>query len=351
MNSDRIKTAEQGMADRVPIYGQIHEYAMASSGVSAREFYTNGKILVDTIMEVAEKHGLDDPHVDYDTYNIEAEALGMEVRFFKDRAPALVNEPLIKEKDDLNHLRYPNPGEDGRMPFVVRVLEEYQRLGISPKPHPSMSFTGPFTLAAMLRGAENFLMDTILDPGFAHDLLFFVTEEVLKPWVAVMKEVNKMDKPIFSAADALASPPNESIEGLKEFDLKYLLKLRESFRNEAVVQNWWGESSVKEPEELLELKQLASPRIIIGQDPDVERIGPKIYKDFAKEHNVPLALGIGAGFLMRATLEEIKERVKRYVEVGKQAGKFFLYLCNVGANTPTENLDIAVEAVREYGGY
>ena len=351
MNSNRIEAAEQGIPDRVPIYGQIHEYAMAASGVSAREFYTNGRTLVEATVEVTERHGLDDPHVDYDTYNIEAEALGMEVRFFEDKAPELVNEPLIKKKGDLKNLRPPDPGEDGRMPFVVKVLEEYQKLGIEPKLHPSFSFTGPFTLAAILRGVENFLMDTILDPGFAHDLLLFVTEEVLRPWINVMKEVNKMDSPIFGGADALASPPNENIEGLKEFDLNYLLKLRESFRNEAVVQNWWGESSLKEPEELLNLKLVASPKIIMGQDPDIEKRGPQMYKDFAKKHDVPLILGIGAAFLMRATPEEIRERVRRYVEVGKEGGKFLLYLSNVGANTPSENLDAIVEALDDYGYY
>lgn len=347
---DRVKTAEQSMADRVPIYGQIHEYAMACSGISAQEFYTNGRILVESIMETAQRHGLDDPHICYDTYNIEAEALGMEVRFFEDKTPELANRPLLKDKTDLNHLRPPNPGEAGRMPFVIEILEEYQRIGLHPKLHPSISFTAPFTLAARLRGVEDFLMDTIRDPAFAHDLLSFVTEEVLKPWLKVLKEVNRLDKPLIGGADALASPPNLSVAGLKEFALNYLLKLRESFEQEAIVQNWWGESHVA-PEELLKLKLIVSPRIIIGQDPDVERLGPEIYKRFAQKHDIPLVLGIGAGFLMTATPQEIRQRVRRYVEAGKKGGKFLLYLCNVGADTPLENLDAAVKAVREYGGY
>jgi len=337
------------MADRVPVYGQIHEYAMSLSGVSAEEFYTNGKILVETIVEVAEKHGLDDPHVNYDTYNIEAEAFGMKVRFFKDKSPELINEPLIKEKSDLKNLRPPCPGEDGRMPFVIKILEEYQKLGIRPKLHPSMSFTGPFTLAAMLRGVENFLMDTIQDPGFAHDLLSFITEEALKPWIKVMVGINRLEESIIGGADALASPPNMNIKGLKEFALDYLLRLRESFKYEAVIQNWWGEEFVKNPKELLELKLIASPGVILGQDPDLEKVGPEIYKDFAEEHDVPLVLGVGSGFLMRANPDEIRQRIKRYVTAGKRGGRFLLYLCNVGANTPQKNIKAAVEAVHEYG--
>lgn len=338
------------MADRVPIYGQIHEYAMACSGISAQEFYTNGRILVESIMEAAQRHGLDDPHICYDTYNIEAEALGMEVRFFEDKAPELKNRPLVKEKADLGRLRPPNPGEDGRMPFVIEVLEEYQKLSLRPKLHPSMSFTAPFTLAARLRGVENFLMDTIRDPAFAHDLLSFVTEEVLKPWLKVLKEVNRLEETLIGGADALASPPNLGIDALKEYALSYILRLRESFEQEAIVQNWWGESYVVS-EEFLKLKLIASPNIIIGQDPDVERLGPKIYKEFARKHDIPLVLGIGAGFLMAATPQEIRQRVSRYVEAGKKGGKFLLYLCSVSADTPLENLDIAIKAAWEYGGY
>ena len=213
MPANRIKAAESGVPDQVPIYGQIHECAMALSGYSAKEFYTNGKILVQAILETAEKIGLDDPHVGYDTYNIEAEALGMKVEFFDERVPELTNEPLIKEKSDLKKLKPPKPGQEGGMPFVLEVLEEFQRMtNKPPKLHPSMSYTAPFTLAAQLRGIENFLVDLIEDAGFAHELLSFVTEEVLIPWIKLMKSVNKWNEPIVGGADALASPPNTTDE-------------------------------------------------------------------------------------------------------------------------------------------
>ena len=349
MPANRIKLAETGVPDRVPIYGQIHEYAMALSGYSTKEFYTKGKVLVQVVLETAEKVGLDDPHICYDTYNIEAEALGMKVKFFDDGVPELSNEPLIRKKSDLKKLKPPEPGQGGRMPFVLEVLEEFQRVTNNPaKLHPSMSYTAPFTLAARLRGVENFLVDLIKDRSFAHELLSFVTEEVLIPWIKLMKSVNKWNEPIVGGADALASPPNTSIELMKEYVLPYILKLRDHCGNEAVVQNWWGESYV-ESEQLLKLKQVASPRIIMGQDPDVDRIGPEVYKDYAEKHGTPLILGIGADFLMTATPEEVRQRVRRYVNVGKRGGKFLLYLCNVGSKTPRPNVDAAVEATREYG--
>ena len=56
-------------------------------------------------------------------------------------------------------------------------------------------------------------------------------------------------------------------------------------------------------------------------------------------------------FLMTATPEEIRQKVRRYVRVGRRGGEFLLYLCNIGSKTPRSNLDAAVEATREYGTY
>ena len=124
---NRTHEAQLGMPDRVPVYGQIHEFAMARSGISAREFYTNGRLLVESIIETAREFDLDDPHIDYDTYTIEAEAMGMEVDYYDDQAPQLnPTEPLVREKSDLTNLKPPVFGESGRMPFVLDVARGFQ---------------------------------------------------------------------------------------------------------------------------------------------------------------------------------------------------------------------------------
>ncbi|HWU36882.1 MAG TPA: hypothetical protein VN203_04485, partial [Candidatus Acidoferrum sp.] len=60
-------------------------------------------------------------------------------------------------------------------------------------------------------------------------------------------------------------------------------------------------------------------------------------------HQVPLILGVGAGFLALATPGGVQARVREYVEVGGRGGQFALYLCNVGATTRAANLRMAVE--------
>jgi hypothetical protein len=117
------------------------------------------------------------------------------------------------------------------------------------------------------------------------------------------------------------------------------------------VPNWVGESHLKNPEEMFELKMQVCPNFLEGQDPDVAEIGPAVYKDYAVKKGVPLILGIGAGFLALSAPDEVRARVKHYIEAGAKNGRFGLYLCNVGATTPAENIKAAVGAVLDYGTY
>jgi hypothetical protein len=138
---------------------------------------------------------------------------------------------------------------------------------------------------------------------------------------------------------------------LKEWVVPYILRLREICGPAVHVPNWVGERYLKNPEEMLALKLQVSPGLLEGQDPDVEALGPALYKDYAQAHDLPLVLGVGAAFLTASTPEEVSQRVKHYVQVGGENSRFALYLCNLGATTPPENIKAAIEAVRTYGRY
>jgi hypothetical protein len=55
--------------------------------------------------------------------------------------------------------------------------------------------------------------------------------------------------------------------------------------------------------------------------------------------------------LARSPVKEVFERVKRYIEVGGKNGRFALYLCNIDATTPPENVKAAINALNLYGVY
>lgn len=344
----RLQRAVEGIPDRVPFTSQMHEFAMVWSGISGNKFYTNADVFVSGILKTAKDFDFDIPSLGYDAYNIEAEALGQELTFLEGQAPAANNTlPLISEKKDLLYLKPPVTGSAGRMPFVLDVYRIYrEQTGIS----PALQFCAPFSLAVLLRGYTNFMQDLYSDKDFAHNLLNFLTEEVIAPWINVQKE--EFPESISAqGADALCSLPMVNMEIIQSYSIPYIHRLRELCGVEISVTNWWGESCANNIDEFLELKLKVASGLIRVQDPDVAKVGPRVIKAFAVKHNLVLELGLGDVILCQGNKEKIVERIRNYIGQAAEGGRFILYFCSLNADTPPENVRTAVAAVKEYGEY
>ena len=344
----RLETALTGIPDRVPVFAQVHELAMKESGLNAGEFFLNPKVLVSSILSTVHKYNLDVPFLDYDIYNIEAEAIGQKIIYSRHHPPDIDRtDPLIKSWNDLKKIKKPDFTSDGRFPMVVEMNTLYRE---SIDQDPTLNFCAPFSMAANIRGMESLVMDIMTKPAFARELFDRLTDEVIIPWILYLREKFPNARSI-CGSDAMASLPIVNIPILQEWIIPYVLRLREICGPGVYVPNWVGESCLQIPEELLELKLRVCPDFLEGQDPDVAKIGPAVYKAYAQKNRVALVLGIGAGFLALSHPAQVAERVKQYIEIGGENGRVCLYLCNVGVTTPLENVRAAVAAVRKYGVY
>lgn len=345
---NRLQTSMSGIPDRIPIFVQMHEFAMKELGVNAKEFFTDPHLLVGGYLSVLEKFGIDVPTVDYDVYNIEAEAIGQTIIFSENDMPDVDRtDPLIKNRDDLKKIKKPDFDSDGRLATVVEINNLFcEWVGET----PTLNFCAPFSLAANIRGIEQLIMDILMKPEFASELFDRITEELLAPWILYLKEKFPGAKGI-CGNDATGSVPIVNTDILKDWIVPYVLRLREICGPEIYVPNWVGESHLKHPAEMFELKLQACPNFLEGQDPDVAELGPAVYKNYAEKKGIALVLGVGAGFLALSAPREISARVKHYMEVGGRNGRFGLYLCNIGATTPAENIEAAITAAHRYGIY
>jgi uroporphyrinogen-III decarboxylase len=343
-----VTDAAHGIPKRVPIYAQLCEMIPKEMGKRAREVFQDPELLNIGTFTVCEKYGIDVPTVSFDSYNIEAEAIGQKINFHDDIMPDIDRRyPLIQQESDIVKIVTPDFDKAGRCPFVVDVYTVFEKLtGVKASPE----FCAPFTLAANLRGIETLVMDMCLNPEFAHELMTRVTEELLIPWLEYLK--GKFPQaPALVGSDALASLPIVNIKFMNEFIAPYIERLREVCGSTVNVSNWTGESYAKNPEEVMDIRLRCNPGFVKGQDPDLEFLGPEFYKAYAEKHDVPLVLGVGAVFLRTSSPEEIFDRVKHYVEVGGKNGRLFFYLCNIEPGTPRENIKAAVDAVHKYGTY
>jgi uroporphyrinogen-III decarboxylase len=345
----RYRAAMKGIPDRVPVFAQMHEFVLDALKVQPKEFFTTPELMVKGSLDIMETYGIDVAVLDYDVYNIEAEALGQAIIYSNTGMPDVDRtKPLIREKSDLNKLHTPDFEKDGRFPLVLEMNRLFQEMtGI---PEGSPGFCAPFSLAANIRGMEQLLMDMHTDPEFARELFECVTDQILIPWIWQLKKVCPKAQGI-CGSDAWASIPIVNLDILRQWILPYIKRLQEQCGPEIYVPNWVGESCLKNPVDLLDLKLQACPGFVEGQDPDVEMLGPSFYKTYANKRDVPLVLGLGAAFLAQSHPGDVRDRVRQYIEIGGEGGRLALYLCNLGATTPPENIRAVVQAVRDYGVY
>ncbi len=342
----RLDAAHRNGADVVPFIAQMHEFAMREKKISGRVFYTKAKTLVRGIAEVSQDFGFDVPSLIWDGYNVEAEALGAKLVLFDDMAPAIDNaDPLVKSEKDLAKLKAPDPYRSGRMPMIMEAIGEYQALiGRTPLP----AYCAPFTLASHVMTFENLIYQIQDNPKFVHKVMTFLVDEVIVPYMNVcFKEFP--DAPVADGSDAVASLPFITQSMLEEFSLQYIERVQKQCVKPALCDNWWGDSSTDEKERFWELKLRATPPYLKIQDPDLWKVGVEGPLEFAKRKDKPVVFGIDNNLFQSGPEEAIRRRVHEYIEAIEGYGnRGCVYFCSLSAVTPRENVEIAIDAVRQF---
>jgi uroporphyrinogen-III decarboxylase len=333
---------------RVPVYAQHHEFTVKRFGLSPRDFYRDPQLMVETQLATTAEFGFDLPSVDWDYYNLEAEAIGQEIAFPDNGTPDIDRtRPLIASEADLDRIATPDFEAAGRFRSIVHLIELVaEKTGLP----PSLMVTAPFSLAANIRGIEALLLDMHWSPGFAHQIFRRLIDEVVGPWIEHVR--NRFpDITSVSAADATASIPIVSPVVARDWVIPYVDRLSRLTGSRVGIANWVGEAQLEDPTEFMDLKLDVADRYIEGQDPDIEKLGPEWYVTYADHHDIPLVLGVGSAFMAMAEPAQVHDRVAHYVRAGMEHHSFALYLSNLGALTPEANVRAAVDAVHRVGRY
>ncbi len=171
--------------DRLPFAPTVLEHSAAVIGRTPSECARDGRLLADAQVAAWRAYGHDLVTVGIDVYNLEAEALGCEVRFHEDRSvPGIVSHPLAVPS------RLPDLTFDkarGRIgPTLAAAADVLARIG-SDVP-VSMGICGPFSIAVELRGYERLMEDCADDPDRARGLIDALLEHQCRYCDAILAE-------------------------------------------------------------------------------------------------------------------------------------------------------------------
>jgi 5-methyltetrahydrofolate--homocysteine methyltransferase len=330
----------------VPFIAQMHEFSMAYGGHRGDRFYTDAETFVRGICTTTRDFGFDTPSFIWDTYNVEAEALGANLVLFEDMAPALDNvDPLVKTEADLARLEGPNPATDGRMPMVMEILhlvKEYTGV------RPPLGFCAPFTMAAHLMTFEELIVQITRNPAFVHKVLDFIVDEVLAPYCQYALKIFP-DLPAVEGSDATASLPFITQDMQEEFALAPIQRLQGRVALPCNVDNWWGDSYTKDQERFWDHKLDVTPSYFKIQDPDLWKVGLEAPMAFARARAKPVVLGVDNNLFQNGPPEEIEKRIHEYMEaIEAHDGRGAVYFCSLSAVTPREHVEAAVAAAKSF---
>lgn len=203
--------------DRPPVYPLVTAHAAAVYGCDLIEYCTDGKILAEAQMEAQRIYGHDGLSVFTDV-GILAQAMGSTYHLRKFDVPIL-DRPIVDDPVKIDALSVPDPRSDGRLPVYLDAIDRLYRTASDVL--PIFAFVPcSFTTCAGLRGAEDFLMDTVTAPGDAHRLLE----------IALMAALRLCDECILAGAlpmlvDPLASGSVISRRTYERFALPYQQRL------------------------------------------------------------------------------------------------------------------------------
>jgi uroporphyrinogen-III decarboxylase len=298
-------------------------------------------------------HAWDSLYIDLQN-TAEAAWLGCPVNY-GDEGSVPDTQPILAEhKEKLYEMAIPDPLRGG---IMNRVYEHYGYLcdklrdfefegspvaGVVPVAHMT---DGPFTLACNLRGATQLCTDIYEDPGYATDLMRYVTDAIIargKAWYEFMGVPYPMQKWLAGFADdstELLSP-----ETYREFVLPCHHRIVDAFskggpnhihmcgRAQHLFRTMQSELNIQD--------------FYVGFCTDTGRIRQEL-----GEHVLIQAEAVHPTILRDGEAGEIRDEYRKTLSSGVMAGGKVKLGATVAPGTPVESLRIAYEAARELGRY
>lgn len=342
------------------VSAQMHDHVMALTGIPARKFYWDARTFVDAIAEVADYYQMDSFQAGADVYNFEIEGLGAKMVYGDNSMPTIdFREPLIKEPRDLLKLKTPDFYRDGRLLFALDCikLSKEKKRGAA-----AGLFCGPFSLAVGLRSYPALVKDMRKRPEFARDLLTFVVDEVLLPYLKVQKEYCGIN--ISGGADAWAVVPTLSVNELKEWAVPYTRRLVEKAKEIGIMAfcplaDYNEERLEKFNTEILysafdvQIASLGMPGIFLGmgrwQDFPLQAVLDYTARYRSQGIRIRISAAVNALFLRNGPADKIVDYIKRYISTFAPEHEISMGLANIPADTNPDHVHAAVAAIHTYG--
>ena len=335
----RINAALNGeWPDKIPI--MLHNFMMAAreAGYTMAEFREDPKKIADSFIKAVEKYNYDGVLVDVDTVTL-AGAVGVPVDFPEDE-PARSNRGNIDSLDMVDDL--PSP-DISRYKYVqvwleaVKILKDYFKDEVYIRGNCDQA---PFSLASMMRGVENWMMD-LLDRK-NEDKVFKLLNYCTGATSQFIDLMANTGADMVSNGDSPAGPELISPEMYRKYALPFEKRVIELAHNRGKPYT-------------LHICGDTVPILddMVGSGADCLELDYKTDINIAHKKCKDKVVFIGnidpSGVLAMGTPEEVKSKTKELLDIYGDSPFFILNAgCAIPPITPEENLRAMIDTARSY---
>ena len=320
----------------IPFIPTIFEHSAKVIGKTPSEIAQDEDLIVESQLACYEMYRHDLISIGVDIYNVEYEALGAKVYFPENEELPSTNETMVSSAEDIDKLKVPDPEKDARMPMFLNAVKRVNEK-VGEEVIVNGTIVGPFTLAAILRGFENFVMDLVMDPDFAYKLMEFsnkvslaFAESFIKRGVGLSINESWIAPPLLSPAfyaENVVDYEKALIQGIKKLGQK----------NVALIS---GGNTTDIAEDMI-----STGTSLLLADSECDR---KFYKKVCSENNVLMRASIASKLVEDGDEDKMKAAADEVIKDCRDYSGFIFGCGIVSYDTKPESVIKLKEIVRSY---
>lgn len=325
--------AKGEMPPEIPFVPTLYEHAAMVIGKTPSQVAQSEDLIVQSQLKCYELYQHHLVSVGVDIYSVEHEALGARMTFREDDTIPSSNDILVTDANDLRSLKIPDPEKDGRMPLYLNACERIQKQ-IGGEVPVSGTIVGPFTLAAILHGFEDTIMDMLAEVEFMRELLDFTANVAF----AYAKAFQKRGVSI-AINESWITPPLLSPTLYRDMVLGVEKRLIEQIKgigipNVALISGGNTTSIMSD--------MIKTGTSLLMADANADQT---YVKKVCSENGIQLRASIDSKLVQNGTDSELYEQTKRVVDLCADYNKFIFGCGVVSFATPVERLKKLKEMV------
>jgi MtaA/CmuA family methyltransferase len=334
----RINAAIKGLpTDKTPI--MLHNFMMAAReyGVTMEQYRNSPIVIADAFKASIEKYQYDGILIDIDTATL-AGAVSVHVDFPVDD-PARTHNGNLENLEDvvkLKPVKVENYLQIQIWLEAVRLLKDYFKNEIYIRGNCDQA---PFSLASMMRGAQNWMLDLMMGEDEQLGLLLEYCTDASTQFIMLMAQTGC---DMVSSGDSPAGPEMISPEMYLKYAMPYEKKLVETAHQSGVpyALHICGNTDV-----------ILEHMLLTGADAFELDYKTDVTKAFGIFHQTATFIGNidPSGVLALGTVDEVQKKTLDLLSAYKNSNRFILNAgCAIPPNTPSENLKMMIDTARNF---